>query len=455
MQLKQDKLTLNGKGNIVEKKFVIWGAGIRGKRILKFLGNEKVIAFIEMNNEKVGGFCEGVPIISYEKYKQSFLSFFIIISPLSDAEIINRLKKDKIIGYFSFKGCPSEIISKRMIPVLEKFPYEINKDNSYAVLGDSLFALLLLDYLQESECKTAKLLFPKDVDENLINKIKERNGKDCIAQLGEKFDIVFSTVRIVSDKILEIYKESIAEAYDFSNLLPDYYNPQLEGMKGIHSGEKCFIVGTGPSLTFADLDSLQKCNAICFSMNMIFKGFHLTKWRPKYYIVEDADAIRDYWREIVNLKIPYKFVADNNQYNIDEKSNIYQYHVHVEEYLPDLPKFSEDISRKVYSGYTVTYVCLQFAMYMGFTEIYLIGIDFNYINDVSATENHFISNYHKESDGKSGFYYEECLASYESAKKYADSKGIKIYNVTRGGKLEVFPRKTLEESLNGYSNKYY
>ena len=30
-------------------------------------------------------------------------------------------------------------------------------------------------------------------------------------------------------------------------------------------------------------------------------------------------------------------------------------------------------------------------------------------------------------------------------KKYADKHGIKIYNATRGGKLEVFPRKNLDD----------
>ena len=32
------------------------------------------------------------------------------------------------------------------------------------------------------------------------------------------------------------------------------------------------------------------------------------------------------------------------------------------------------------------------------------------------------------------------LAGYQKAKQYADAHGIKIYNATRGGKLEVFPR---------------
>lgn len=32
------------------------------------------------------------------------------------------------------------------------------------------------------------------------------------------------------------------------------------------------------------------------------------------------------------------------------------------------------------------------------------------------------------------------LRGYVAAKQYADSHGIKIYNATRGGKLEVFTR---------------
>ena len=32
-------------------------------------------------------------------------------------------------------------------------------------------------------------------------------------------------------------------------------------------------------------------------------------------------------------------------------------------------------------------------------------------------------------------------------KKIADSKGVKIYNATRGGRVETFPRVNLEDIL--------
>ena len=37
------------------------------------------------------------------------------------------------------------------------------------------------------------------------------------------------------------------------------------------------------------------------------------------------------------------------------------------------------------------------------------------------------------------------LAGYKAAKEYVDSHGIEIYNATRGGKLEVFPRVNFDD----------
>ena len=39
------------------------------------------------------------------------------------------------------------------------------------------------------------------------------------------------------------------------------------------------------------------------------------------------------------------------------------------------------------------------------------------------------------------------IAGYIVAKQYTDQHGIKIYNATRGGELEVFERVTMEDVL--------
>ncbi len=42
---------------------------------------------------------------------------------------------------------------------------------------------------------------------------------------------------------------------------------------------------------------------------------------------------------------------------------------------------------------------------------------------------------------------EAVVNSYQKIKEYAEQKGIKIYNATRGGYLEVFERVNLDDLL--------
>ena len=71
---------------------------------------------------------------------------------------------------------------------------------------------------------------------------------------------------------------------------------------------------------------------------------------------------------------------------------------------------------------------------MGFKEIYLLGVDCNYKGKL-----HF---YNSDKLEKKMINHNEdgMIKCYRSAKKYADEHGIKIFNATRGGALEVFPR---------------
>jgi len=78
---------------------------------------------------------------------------------------------------------------------------------------------------------------------------------------------------------------------------------------------------------------------------------------------------------------------------------------------------------------------LQLAAYMGFTEIYLLGTDCQQYDDDEKM--HFTSDY---SVVKSILNLNKIISAYEVAKEYAEAHGIKIYNATRGGSLEVFQR---------------
>ena len=129
---------------------------------------------------------------------------------------------------------------------------------------------------------------------------------------------------------------------------------------------------------------------------------------------------------------------------------VHYVHLKSEYYEPNLPGFSEDITEGVFWGYTVTYdLALQIAAYMGFQEIYLIGIDHNNVGAVTDPGNHFIENYFDENDRN---VYKNVTANfkgmdraYQKAEIYSRRHGFRIYNATRGGKLEVFERVDFEK----------
>ena len=106
-------------------------------------------------------------------------------------------------------------------------------------------------------------------------------------------------------------------------------------------------------------------------------------------------------------------------------------------------KFSDDSSIVIYDGFSITYSLLQLACYMGFKEIYLLGCDCSFSRD--PEKQHFVNSGHV--DVNAYRIGEKMIMAFEKAKEYCDSHGINVYNATRGGALEVFPRVNLDEMV--------
>jgi hypothetical protein len=83
----------------------------------------------------------------------------------------------------------------------------------------------------------------------------------------------------------------------------------LKQFKNLHPGERCFIIGNGPSLTPEDLAKLK--SEISFGSNKIYLAFDQTEWRPSYYVVEDDHMIRQHHKTIRDLNGFVKFVSDD------------------------------------------------------------------------------------------------------------------------------------------------
>ena len=113
--------------------------------------------------------------------------------------------------------------------------------------------------------------------------------------------------------------------------------------------------------------------------------------------------------------------------------------------------FSTDCAHQIDCRGTVTFTCMQLAAYMGFEEIYLLGVDHNYRVTIDIDGNvvtdpdqkdYFTDNY--DTDIKDQVVHDmgNNTRAYMDARSYCESVSdkIKIINATRGGKLEVFPR---------------
>lgn len=228
------------------------------------------------------------------------------------------------------------------------------------------------------------------------------------------------------------------------------YGKKLRKLKSIHSGERCFIIANGPSLNTIDLEKLHNHNEITFAMNRIYKLFPETSWRPTYYVCEDINIFHESLHEINAIPTEKKFIPVNHKWyhNINVENALYFWANY--DRSKDFPNsFSTDISKQMDSLGTVTFTCINIAVYMGFKEIYLLGVDHNYrvtINEKGETivdnnaKDYFCENY--DTDIKDIVVHDmgQNTRAYKKAKKYCDEHNIHIYNATRGGKLEVFQR---------------
>lgn len=232
---------------------------------------------------------------------------------------------------------------------------------------------------------------------------------------------------------------------------------KIRGFKNTHRGERCFIIGNGPSLSVADLEKIK--GEYSFAANSIFEIFPKTQWRPQSYLCVDSHVIRDNKKKIARLNVENIFMElEGRKYGIQNKrSEIYYLNnfcpYYVNRYKRVRVKFSDNPAHHVVAGETVVYTAIQLAVYMGFKEIYLLGVDHNYSKKMDAKGNLILDDSVKDyfGDVQTKPYviqnFETSTNSFRQAKKYCEQAGIVIKNLTRGGKLEIIERGNLEDII--------
>jgi hypothetical protein len=225
----------------------------------------------------------------------------------------------------------------------------------------------------------------------------------------------------------------------------------LERYRNIHAGERCFIIGNGPSLKKTDLTYLS--NEFTFGLNRIYLMFPELGFSTTYYLSINSLVIEQCADDILSLQIP-RFLSWRSRDFIKDALN-------EDQELPSNPplsflhttytgqKFAHNAGGRLWEGATVTYVAMQLAFHMGFKQVVLIGVDHSFstkgkpnttVVSQGDDPDHFDARYF----GK-GFRWqlpdlETSEVAYKMAREAYASDGRQVLDATVGGKLTVFPK---------------
>lgn len=227
---------------------------------------------------------------------------------------------------------------------------------------------------------------------------------------------------------------------------------KLRALKDIHKGERCVIIGNGPSLNKTDVQMIR--SETTFGLNRIYLAWEEWGFSTSYFLSVNDLVIEQCAQEIMNLKMPL-FVSWRARRWLEPKDNL---HFLYTTYTG--PVFARDVSKRLWEGATVTYTALQLAYHMGFSTVVLIGVDHSFasleerfakgkpnqmVESQGDDPNHFSPQYF----GK-GFRWqlpdlETSTIAYRMAHQAFLEDGREVLDATIGGKLDVFPKVNYDQ----------
>jgi hypothetical protein len=216
---------------------------------------------------------------------------------------------------------------------------------------------------------------------------------------------------------------------------------QLAKYKDIHQGQRCFIIGNGPSLRQTDLTCLER--EYTFGMNRIYLMFPELGFPTSYYLSVNSLVVEQCSTDIRSLPVP-KFLSWRSRNLIQPTDDTIFLHT-----TYTGPKFARDARGRLWEGATVTYVALQLAFFMGFEQAILIGVDHSF--STKGKPNTTVVSHGDDSDHFDARYFgkgfvwqlpdlETSELAYSMAADAYNQVGRQVLDATVGGKLTIFPK---------------
>jgi hypothetical protein len=219
--------------------------------------------------------------------------------------------------------------------------------------------------------------------------------------------------------------------------------PILKGLslkKNKYKGERIFIIGGGPSINNIDISLLNNEYTAAVNKGYMLKdrGLH----HVTLYGCSDKTAMLDYGKEVPDDFYDYSCIFRNIM-PIKMFKNPSYFGV----YTKNSPKkamyngyFEFNVKKPLAHSYTIVLQMLQVAVWLGFKDIYFVGID----NNFRKLHNmHWYKDTNQEQQNMNNWNFspeEANAAAFEHAHQILKKKGVNIYNASMGGELETIPK---------------
>lgn len=222
---------------------------------------------------------------------------------------------------------------------------------------------------------------------------------------------------------------------------------RLRQMHNLHRGQRCFLIGNGPSLDRMDLQLLREEYTV--GCNRIYILFPELDFTTNYYVATDPGLLRHYGSEIARLSMP-KFLSARGRGCLPEDAQTFWITEH-----PRL-RFPADPLSGLYVGRTVLTVALQLTYYMGFQQVILIGADHRFELSARQDAASMLEDHNRNHFGKqymtADFPFEYVApdvmawrmrwweATYLLIREAYQADGREILDATVDGDLTIFPK---------------
>ena len=295
------------------------------------------------------------------------------------------------------------------------------------------------------------------------------------------------------DYIESLMYRSIVKVYNLSVLLYKFPKikreiPEIEKQlmnnkqyENLYTGKRCFVLGNGPSLKQENLALLKK--EFVFTVNQAVRLEQFKDLRSNFHFWADSnffniDLDKDEDCELFNVM---KAVSQYNPdmqcfFPIQQKYFIEKYNLNaflnVNYYYTDMKmydRFNEnfDYSRPTFAFHTVVQWCISMAIYMGFSEIYLLGCDCTSIRSTvnSILHQNNSDDYAYDISKNEKVRLEKTVGSldleltmgsclhvlqdYRRLYEYCEKRNIKLVNCSSETVLTSIPRASLSDVLAG------